>query len=458
MTNPELNDILQLVYNKKNVFITGPGGTGKTTMIREIYKSLVDNGVKVYNVAPTGAAAVNMIGGTTIHSFMGVGINLDKSPPDKVERFIKGKIKNRFRNTNVLIIDEISMVGAKFLDKLNKVAQLIRYNTEPFGGVTIIASGDFLQLSPVKDDYCFKSQTWKDLNFIPMVFNTPHRFVDKEHFEVLQRVRMGEHTLEDVEYLGDRNMKRHPDLMKDIGEIKPTSLSSLRRDVNDINMNELAKLPGKAKPYTSKDVVLLRTGEKNDLGDDVCVSIHDLVHSNIKAILKADGVPIDVENYKTQMDNIYASHIVFKEGAQVMLTANLNIEDGLIHGSRGVVKELRENSVVVLFKNGQCVEIEYLGRDFDVDSPNSANGQGLKVRRAQIPLILAWSVTIHKSQGATLDCVELDLGPGLFAPGQAYVALSRCRSKDGIYIKNLKPSRFIVDKSAVTFTKNLEIC
>lgn len=415
--------IADALYQGTNVFLSGPGGTGKSFCIKEVYLRLKEMGITVYKTGSTGVAAES-IGGMTLHSW--AGVMLGDKDAETYYITILGRNRKawlRWKQTSVLIIDEVSMTGGKFFQMLSELGKLIRGNKHPFGGITILICGDVCQLPPVKDHYFFQTEAYGDLNFKPMRLTHPWRFQkDVEFFYLLSRVRVGAQTPEDVALLKTRmdayykevyNKKFQP------GEIRPTRMFSKKIDVAEMNRKELDLLPTDEYQYVCTDSL----DKKSKTSVAVLANFQDLMNKNVP------------------------SEIALKKGAQVMLTWNLDVERGLCNGSRGVVLETLDDCALVRFKNG----IE------QVITPNvwSIETEDEVFNRAQIPLILAWSNTIHKSQSSTLDYIIIDLGTSIFSDNMAYVALSRCRSLDGVYIVNLMPEKIKCDPTALAFENEL---
>lgn len=416
-------DIIDELVKGKNVFLSGSGGTGKSYLIKSIYHKLKDMGITVFKTGSTGVAAVN-IDGMTLHSWAGVQLG-DK---DAMTYFItitgrNKKAQLRWKATTVLIIDEISMIGGKFFAMLTELGRLMRKNNAPFGKISLLICGDVCQLPPVKDIYFFKADCYEEYDFQVYILDKPWRFQkDLAFFDLLSRVRRGEMTPEDIALLKTRQDAYYRDIVKKKfleNEIKPTRIYSKKIDVHEMNMSELAQLKGQEFGYQA---------------DDNLQKKHKAVMSSI-------------ENYQDLMNKNVPAEISLKKGAQVMLTWNLDVERGLCNGSRGVVLECYDEAVLVKFKNGE--EILVTGNVWTIED------EDVIFTRCQIPLILAWAYTIHKSQSATLDSAIIDLGTSLFSPNMGYVALSRCRSLDGVYIINIIPEKITCDPEAKEFERFL---
>jgi len=426
-----LVSILTEIENGQSLFLLGPGGTGKSFIIRHIAAILASKGKKVACTAATGIAAINLsvpeahIAGSTIHSWAGVGL-ADQPPLKLVARITHDeRARKRWLETDVLFLDEISMVGAILMDKLDYVGRSIRRTpNKPFGGIQLICSGDFLQLPPVKEKWAFQSMVWiNDLgsSLIHYLLDEPKRYEDRDWFDMLLRIRKGHQTKEDIKFLRTRQIAYDAwlkTITKDALIVKPTVLNSRRMDVDFENDQELEKLSGSLRDF---------------------VAVDDFKPRNNHA---------RVEHYMKQLDDAIPKYIHLKVGAQVMLKANLDISEGLANGSRGVVIGMFDTGVQVKWRNNKTTMVaSHTWIQEDKDG---------KAVRNQIPLILAWSLTIHKCQGCTLDYAICNLGPSIFCPGQAYVALSRVRSSDGLFLSEFYPSSIKADQDALEYTENVE--
>lgn len=424
-----IEKIINSIENKQNVLIHGFGGVGKTYMLMKLSKILAMS-YKVFNTATTGIAAVNLtipgeMIGMTLHKWAGIGRG--DQPLQKMTAEIlnnNGKLK-RWMNTRILFIDEISMLGAALFDTLNVIGQTVRQNFDlPFGGIQLIMIGDFLQLPPVKDKFIFESETWKTMTSTEVgnpgglnifFLEEPKRFTDLFYHERLIRIREGTPSSEDMAFLEQRRLKYLQYLKKlpkmDPLAIKPTVLFSKKIDVEAHNNNELDKLPSQSKEFVAED--------------------HFTPYNNRARY----------DDYIKPLDDAIPKAILLKVGAQVMLRANLDVPNGLANGSRGVVTEIHEDSVNVKWMNTRVTIVgDYVWEREDKEG---------KATRKQIPLTLAWSNTIHKSQGLTLDYAIVDLGPSVFADGQAYVALSRLRSGESLLISDIYSKAIKANKKAI---------
>lgn len=431
--NPEQNAALQAVKEHHNVFLTGSPGTGKSYTLKEIIKFLKGTDTKFAVTASTGCSAV-LINGQTIHSYIGLGIS--NTPIDKIVANIKSKQPKykQLQELQTLIIDEISMLDNVTLERIANVLQKIKGNALPFGGIQVIVVGDFCQLSPVKGDYCFISPLWKELNFTTIYLTQLIRQKDDVQFQkILQYIRFGKCSQKTFNLL---------DSLKDTkfdNEV-PTRLYSLNNDVDQINKYEFKRL---YKMNTKKtieeaniiqctpiitdhllDALALDSSQTFDVNKDV-FRYH--AYSTDKSIKPTDN----------QIDLI--------KGAYVMVTRNINFETGLINGTTGTVTSLTTTSVCITDINGNRHTVYY---HKDVNENN-------KTYTKFMPIKLAYAMSIHKSQGATLDAIEVDGSSFIFAPGQLYTALSRARSLNSIRLMNLDKYSFICHKDVKEFYQTL---
>lgn len=415
--------LISAVENSRNVFISAPGGCGKSHMMKQLRKDLNLDGITNAIVSTTGTSAYS-IGGRTLHSWS--GIKLAEGTAEELARSMTMKSRINWRNTSVLMIDEISMLGATLLDKVSKVGQIIRKNTLPFGGIVVVASGDFMQLPPVKDTYAFKDcQTWDDLDFEIITLNTPFRYSDMGWFNRLQRIRFAEHTTEDVEYL-----KSRCDALLNMDHIKngviPTQLFATKAQVADLNQKGLDALPTEMFTFNSTDDVSLA-----DPG----------AYKEVPNKMEMDRF----------LDELAPERFEVKVGTQVMLTFNIDVEHGLCNGTRGVVAKIDtdNNRIIIRGVDNRLFAIE--PRTLTVTYTRNVT-----LVRKQYPLILAWAITIHKSQGATLDSLITDLGSSIFNPSMAYVVLSRARSGESVFVTSFSERSIYVDKDAKQYVKAIE--
>ena len=393
-------DALDILKTGANVFLTGEPGAGKSHTIREYVKFLQSRGVAPAMTASTGIAATH-ISGMTIHSWSGLGIRKFITRRECKELATNSTHGKRIRTASVLIIDEISMLDAAMLDSVDMVCRVVRDSDLPFGGIQIVLVGDFFQLPPVTrhDEpparFAFAARSWDDANLTVCYLSEQHRQEDPVFLDILAALRRGSLTEDHVETLHGRRC------MSDDRDI--TKLYSHNADVDRINTDRLRMLLAKEKTYT----------------------------------MTTAGSPKLVEQMKRGC--LSPEKLVLKIGARVMFTRN-NPAEGYVNGSIADVVDFDRESgyPVVQMKTGRMVCVEPGMWSVDGDS-----GAPLATLR-QLPLRLAWAMTVHKSQGMSLDGAFIDLGTA-FAYGQGYVALSRVRSLTGLFLGGLNARSLEVD-------------
>lgn len=425
-------EIVKKILVGDNILLHGPGGCGKSYTIRLVYRKLRSLGKKVACCATTGIAALNLassdaigsIKTRTLHSWAGIGTG--DAPVTKLIEKIKAHYehKRRWEETQVLIIDEVSMLGASLFKKLDLIARIVRgRRDEPFGGIRLVMSGDFLQLSPVKDDWIFQTKEWGDLKLNCVPFTEAKRYDDPEYFQALLRIRRGVQTDDDIAMLQARVTAYDEYLARQVDtttlEVKPTLLYSRNRDVDAYNLSQLNSLESPVRKYTAED--------------------------HYKPLRPR----VQKEKYEIMLDDTIGKYLQFKIGAQVMLKANLDVDDGLVNGSRGVVTAIGIDYVDVKFRNHEFAT-RIIAHTWSIEDDD------MEASRTQLPLILAWASTIHKSQGCTIDFAVCDIGSSVFADGQAYVALSRVRNREGLFLSVLHPSVIKANDDAVRYVNKIE--
>ena len=416
--NKEQQEALSAIVKYKSVFITGPGGVGKSYLINYVRNLLSNRNVSV--TALTGCASV-LINGITLHKWAGINpTDTEKSIQDIVDD-MNFLAKKRWRTTHVLVIDEISMLSKALFEKLDKIGKSIRNSSRPFGGIQLIFSGDFYQLPPILNDceddekYAFCSELWTYIfERTTIELTQVMRQDDLTFVSILNKIRKGIVDEEVINILESR-MNIECD-----SKIKPTQLYSRKHEVDQINKSHLIDLPNEIKVFPWS--VHSSEGSKK-------------MKSNTKNC------------FLRQWENDCPSEqkLMMAIGAQVVLLHNkFHDEHNLINGSRGVVVDFTaDNEPIVQFKN---VTLSIPLHTWEFCTPEN----NLLYEITQFPLKLAWALTIHKSQGMTLDCVIIDIST-VFEEGQAYVALSRVKSLDGLYIKNMDPTKINANKTVSKF-------
>jgi ATP-dependent DNA helicase PIF1 len=401
----------------KSICVTGPAGTGKSFLIKR-FVAYGNEGVAL--TATTGTAAVLLGNGAkTLHSWAGIG--LGNKPVDVLVSEIRKfpPLVNRWRQVKTLIIDESSMLTAELFEKIEQIARSVRFNNTFFGGIQLVLVGDFYQLPPVGSGtkYCFESPLWQNIEVVQL--NTIWRQTDDVWKEMLNEIRIGKCSEQTHSKLIERMIE--PDRTQ---PIQPTKLYCRRLDVDAINQREHDKLEGTAETWTRRIVVRgITSGLSETLYDK-------------------KSVELQVAAYERNAQYYETLHL--KPNDQVMLIANLATDIGLCNGSRGVVTRIERNVPYVRFLSGLEMPIDY--HEWEIGQV----GHRQVIFAQQIPLRLAYAITIHKSQGMTMDCAEVDIGSAVFEHGQTYVALSRVKSLDGLYLMGLDPSKIKVDPRVKT--------
>jgi ATP-dependent DNA helicase PIF1 len=433
----------------ENLFITGPGGTGKTRLVKFLLDYAKSIGKNTQVCAMTGCAAVLLqCNARTIHSWS--GIKLAKGPKNKV---IEATLRNKhalkaWRSAKCLILDEISMLSKKIFEIIEEVARSARKSTAVFGGLQVIFIGDFYQLPPVSTDgepdterFCFESPIWKTVfkqeNHIEL--KTIFRQTDPLYIDILLQVRNGKLD-EDKKTILEGYVNRVFDADKHNGCV-PTKLFAIRSKVDYVNSLMFSKI------------------EEKEFVMEHCYRIDCLTYLDSGKIISPDLLQkcnslsmVEKEAELEQiLNNSQCNKILrLKKGAAVMCTINLDMDNEICNGSQGIIIDIVENgdtiTPVVKFSNGIIRRIE---RHYWQSEEYPALAVG------QYPLCLAWALTIHKIQGATLAMAEIDIGRTIFEYGQTYVALSRIQSLHGLYLSAFEPSKIRANPIVNEFYKTI---
>ena len=430
MLNKQQSIALQAVIENKNVFLTGPPGTGKSFTMKEIIRVLQSKNKRIAVTSSTGCSAI-LINGQTIHSFLGMGIG-NKTVAQIVEGLTKFKSKiNKIKELQVLIIDEISMIDDETFETISNILQKTRLDTRPFGGVQTVLVGDFCQLSPVKGKYCFLSDVWINLNLTNVNLTDLIRQKDDIEFQqILQEVRFGKCSKKTFTKLKSLEQTQFDDIV-------PTKLYSLNVDVNQINNNEFAR------KYKS---LFRQKAENANIVQCFPLLLENDVQLPVQSVENND---ILCYNALTNDKKIKTSEYVVNlfKGLQIMVTRNINFDTGLVNGTLGVITALTPYSVTIQDVNKMIHVISYHTDKND----NQTSREKTYVKF--MPIKLAYAMSIHKSQGSTLDCIEVDGSSFIFAPGQLYTALSRGKKLSYIKIMNLERESFICHNDVKSFYK-----
>ena len=395
---------LEIMLSGQSVLLTGPAGAGKTFVLNQFIKLAKYETKHVSVTATTGLAATHL-GGTTIHSWAGIGVN-DSIGHGFVDHIAKGR-REIIEKTDVLIIDEISMLHDFRLDMVDEVCRLVRKKDEPFGGIQIIMSGDFFQLPPINrgdsraGGFVVNSEVWRELDPVICYLQEQHRQDDEQLLDILNAMRAGDVRRHHAELLLARS-EVFPDDLEQM-----TELHTVNVDVDKINEAKLETLEGDEVVYSQ-----MTTGSENY-----------------------------VENLQRSV--LAPAALKVKKGALVMAVKN-SPERKYVNGSIGTVIDFEPYTdyPIVEFKNGKEVSMV-------PDTWELRDGDKKRASISQIPLRLAWAITIHKSQGMTLDAARIDLRKA-FVEGMGYVALSRVKNLNNLYLTGINQMALKVSEDAQT--------
>lgn len=407
--SPEQENALHLLLSGENVFLTGGAGSGKSYLIRAFMQKVSSAEMPI--LASTGAAAV-LLGGRTFHSFFGLGIMeggaeaaLDKATRD-------ARVLKRIAKVEGFVLDEISMIPGVAFETAEKIARVARNSSLPWGGMRVIVVGDFAQLPPVSRDqtrdWSFLTRLWKETGFTNCLLTHNHRVEDREFLDVLSDIRVGKFSSRVQNFLESRLSEHDP-------EDDATRLFPRRDQSENFNLNELAKIQSEEKTFDS-----IFLGEQRF----------------VEILKKNSPIP---------------ERLTLKKGCQVMFLQN-DPQKRWVNGTRGIVVEIEAEKIRVEKRYDQRS-----GREVTVEktlfSLLDAEGNA-KASVMNFPLTLAYATTIHKSQGATMDRLWVDLSR-LWEPGHAYVALSRLRTGNGLRLLQYSDRSFLVDPKVLEFYQSL---
>lgn len=417
---------LELFKNGHNLLIIGAGGNGKSMLIKEF---CYHNNRHMYNkkialTATTGISAFS-INGVTINSFMGIGTG--ELPFETLIKKISKKsyIKDRILSTEILIIDEISMMSLCIFEKINKICQVIRKDTSFFGGIQVILVGDFLQLLPVFTErnksesvdtrLIFESALFNKYFTKTNIINLKYNFrqqSDSTYKNILNRMRIKTNTQEDFDILNNRLN------IKDIDDSNIVHIVVSNKKANDINTYYMNKLQGKCKTYKAK----------------YCNTTNELQSELLKEL-----------QYQLKQKNI--EEISLKIGARVMLIKNIDTDSGLYNGATGIVIDFNNENPIIKFDNGNTSIISIQNFELEIDN--------VKVFATQLPLIICYAITVHKSQSQTISKAIIDIADA-FCDSMVYTCLSRVSNLEGLYLKSFNPNKITINDKVVKYLKKIK--
>lgn len=452
----------QKFINGENLFITGPGGTGKSRLIKHFVNYAKSIGRQLDVCAMTGCAAVLLeCNAKTLHSWSGIKLaNGNKNAV--ISRVLKNKMAiNTWKKAKILVIDEVSMMSKKIFEIVEEIARGVKRSTAPFGGMQVIFTGDFFQLPPVGTDgepdtelFCFETPIWNSVfkpdNIIELT--TMFRQKDPLYIEILSQIRRGYIDDEKREILKSY-VHREYDPSKNNG-CALTKIFALRSKTDYVNNMMFSKLNEEEHVFE----VVRSKPCKTYLDSSTPIEPHIIQHCS-----KIPSTDIAFET-EIMMNNMPCPKVVrLKKGATVMCTVNLDQEQGVCNGSQGVVIDFRvpvDKTVLagcagVLHDTSSSVllpVVRFSNGVIKVMQPYFWQSENIPIISiGQIPLCLAWAVTIHKMQGATLDMAEMDIGQSIFEYGQSYVALSRIKSLDGLYLSAFHSVKIKANPKVIAF-------
>lgn len=401
-------DILKM---GRNVFLTGAPGTGKTHVVRQYVKYLRDHGIYPVLAAPTGIAASH-IGGMTIHSCFGLGL-VDQMPTNAYMKkaLAKPVVKKRLQGMKVLILDEVSMLSPVLFETMNAMMKLAKDSEEPFGGIQLVLSGDFFQLPPVSRTreairYVWQTDLWANLDLHTCYLQEKFRQTDGALLTLLEEIRRCDVSEDSMNHLR-RRYRRTPESL-----VEPTKLYTHNADIDRINTERLVELDGRVQSYHAQE--------------------HG-PSTKVKKILS---------------NSLVQQVLQVKRGAVVMFIKN-SPQGDFINGTLGVVTDYDDVDGCPLVETDKG-QIHAVPMEWPLEDDEGK----VEAKVTQVPLRLAWAITVHKSQGMTLDAAEIDLSK-TFEVGQGYVALSRLKSMEGLMLMGMNQIALRVDEDVSEEDSNM---
>jgi ATP-dependent DNA helicase PIF1 len=423
--NDDQQRAFDLFVEGRSFFLTGSGGCGKSYLLAKFVESARERGRIVQCTALTGQAAL-LVDGKTVHSFLGLGLGTD--PFEVLLRRIRmnATIAKRWRTLDVLLIDEVSMMSLELFELIEQLARVLRRCEMPMGGIQTVVSGDFFQLPPVSREgdavFCFESPSWRTTFPTTVELRQNMRQSDPTFQALLDEVRRGVCSVATRAILRGRM-----DLPREFQDgIEPTRLYSTNADIDAINDGHMRALEEPIASFQAS------------------YTVREVPNPMVR-VQTSQTVKAQIERGRAFVDRNAncASVLQLCRGAQVMLLVNLDFASSLVNGSRGVVVGFgASGGPLVRFANGETREMKR--------SDWSAQEGGVTVVKKQLPLKLAYAITIHRSQGSSLDLVEMDLS-NVFEAGMAYVALSRARTLEGLRLIAFDPERIRAHPKVLAF-------
>jgi len=426
--------------NGQNIFITGPGGCGKSYFIKEVFRIACAEGKNIKVTSLTGCSAILLnCKATTIHKwgYLGLGKGDELTTYRKI---IKKKQTTNYIETDILVIDEISMLNQHLFELLDFLCKKIRKSELPFGGIQIVASGDFFQLPPVcldnsnisQANFCFQSILWEKTFDKQFSFDVNFRQNDDPRFfEILQEIRVGSPSFDTISTLVECSVKIYDESEK----VKPTRIFPIKKMVEKINQSEIKKLFDNGNPEQCEYKVSLKYSNEK-------ISNKTINETEVKS---------EVEH--VMKNAVFDESIILCVGCQVMCIANVDQELGLVNGSQGVVQGFVSEDGIRL----PIVKFDNIDSEVTIRTHNWILESNENYSLVQIPLVLSWAITIHKSQGMSIEKAVIDIGSSVFQYGQTYVALSRVKSLRGLYLTKVNAQKIRAHPQVIQFYKKLKL-